>query len=202
MFNLIKKLFGTPTEHEEEKKDHEVVETPEFDITQYAKKLGVGIGILVGALIAALKAAGVEEVTEPVVLVGALGVVAAALLGMSFVMAVDLASRAYLTGEGAAEKKGKKAKKDGDKGSNGDGDAPDGKLIPAPARMMVWLQGETDPRPVLAMAGDGEKVSSYLVAEGATVNRTSGMKSVQALDGTPKWRSADEVRAVRTAKWP
>ena len=37
--SVIGKLFGTPPDHKEEKKEHEIVEAPEFDVTQYAKKL-------------------------------------------------------------------------------------------------------------------------------------------------------------------
>ncbi|HMI82343.1 MAG TPA: hypothetical protein VK480_11185 [Solirubrobacterales bacterium] len=186
---IVKKIFGVPEEHQEEKKKHEVVKAPEFDITQYAKKLGVSIGILIGAVIAGLKAVKVEEVTDPV-LVGMLAVVAAAMLGMSFVMAVDLAARAYLTGEGAAEE------------TAPDDDPADGDLIPATPGTIAWLQGEDEPRPVLAMTGDGEKVSSYLVAAGASVSRTVGGKTVGAIDGTPKWFRAEEIRAIRPAKWP
>ena len=195
MIELIKKIFGTPTEHTEEKDKHEVVKTPEFDITQYGKKLGVSVGILVAAAIAALKAAGVVEVTEPAVLVGALGLAAAGLLGTSFVMAIDLAARAYLTGEGTAEKKDEAEKESS-------GDPPGGNLIPAPPGTIVWLQGEDDPLPVLAMAGDGKKVSSYLVPSGSAVERTVGKKAVQAIDGTPKWRPAEDIRAIRPPKWP
>lgn len=192
---LLKKLFGTPTEHTEEKDKHEVVKTPEFDITQYAKKLGVSAGVLLAAVIAALKAAGVEEVTAPAVLVGALAVVAAGALGTSFVMAIDLAARAYLTGEGTAEKKDEAEKESS-------GDPTDGNLIPAPPGTIVWLQGEDDPLPVLAMAGDGKKVSSYLVPAGSAVERTVGKKLVQAIDGVPKWHPAEDIRAIRPPKWP
>jgi hypothetical protein len=201
---LLKKIFGTPPNHPDEKENQEVVEAPEFDITQYAKKLGVSVGVLLGAVIAALKAAGVEEVTQPAVLVGALGVVAAGAIGTSFVMAIDLAARAFLSGEGSAAKKQKKKTDDGaalDNGDNGGGPSG-GDLIPAPPGTVVWLQGETDPRPVLAMSGDGKKVSSYLVAAGTTVERSVGKKLVQAIDGTPQWHRAEDIRAIRPAKWP
>lgn len=197
----LKKLFGTPQNHPKEKEDNEVVEVPEFDITQYAKKLGVSVGVLLAAVVAALKAAGVEEVTQPAVLVGALGVVAAGAIGTSFVMAIDLAARAYLTGEGAARKKKKQADDDAVSGNGGNG-GPGGDLIPAPPGTTVWLQGEADPRPVLAMAGDGKKISSYLVATGATVERSAGDKTIKAIDGTPEWHRAEEIRAIRPAKWP
>lgn len=186
---LISNLLGTPKEHDREKEDHEVVKTPEFDITQYAKKLGVTIGIIVTGVVAALKAAGVEEVTQPAVLVGVLGVVAAALVGASVVMAVDVASRAYLTGEGSA------------KGADSS-DSSDPELFPAPPGTMVWLEGHDEPHPVLAIRGDGATASSYLVAAGSKVELTVGGKSVTAIDGSPKWQTSDTVRAVKPAKWP
>jgi hypothetical protein len=194
---LISNLLGTPKEHNREKSEHEVVKTPEFDITQYAKKLGVSAGIVLGAVIAALKAAKVEEVTDPAVLVGVLAVVAAAFLGTSLVMAIDLAARAYLAGAGSAGGEDEAA-------DNSDSEVKESgsKAIPAPAGMMVWLPGDDGPHPVLAMNGDGEKATSYLVAAGSTVERTAGDKSVKAIDGTPSWHSADQIRAVRPAKWP
>src|SRR3954447_4560234 len=173
---LLGKLFGTPPEHKEEKKDKEVVKTPEFDITQYGKKLGVSAGILVAAAIAALKKAGVPEVTEPAVLVGALGLAAAGLLGTSLVMAIDIAARSFLSGEGS-----------GQKVDDGDGDSAPKEVIAAPPGTQVWLDGESEPHPLLAMSGDGEKVSSYLVATGSTVERKVGEKSVEAIEGSAGW---------------
>jgi hypothetical protein len=188
---LFGKLFGTPPDHTEEKKEKEVVKTPEFDSTQYGKKLGVSVGVLVAAAIAALKAAGVEEVTEPAVLVGALGLAAAGLLGTSFVMATDIAARAFLSGEGSAQK-----------AADSDEDSAPKEVIAAPPGTQVWLDGETEPHPLLAMSGDGEKVSSYLVATGSTVERKAGDKSVKAIDGSAKWHDAADIRAIRPAAWP
>lgn len=197
---LIKKLLGTPPEHKEEKKKHEVVKAPEFDVTQYAKKLGVTIGVIAAATATALKLFKVEQITD-VIVVGALGVTAAALLGVSFVMATDLAARAYLSGEGSAPKEGENEEENGD-ATTGDGDTPSGGTIAAPAGTQVWLEGGSDPHPVLAMSGDGEKISSFLVATGSTVERTADEKQVKALDGTVKWYSADEIRAIKPAAWP
>jgi hypothetical protein len=192
---LIGNLLGTPKEHEKEKTENQVVKTPEFDITQYAKKLGVTVTVLAGAAVAALKGFDVNQ-TEGMV-IAIFGAIAAALLGVSLVMAVDLASRAYLTGPGAAEKKKKKDKK-----ASADGDPPpDGELIAAPPGTAVWLEDD-EPHPVLAIAKDGEKGSSYLVAAGSTVKRPPGNDGVKAIDGAPKWHSADEVRAVKPPKWP
>src|SRR3978361_33362 len=97
---LIGNLFGVPKEHKKEKAEHEVVQVPEFDITQYAKKLGLTVTVLAAACVAALKTFDVDN-TEGIV-IAIFGVIAAAMLGVSLVMAADLASRAYLTGAGAA----------------------------------------------------------------------------------------------------
>jgi hypothetical protein len=179
---LIANLLGTPKEHEKEKAEKEVVKVPEFDITQYAKKLGVTIGVIAAAAAAALKLFKVEEVT-PEIVIGALGLTAAALLGVSLVMAVDIAARAYLTGEGSAEKAGETP--------------PDSDLVAAPAGTMVWLADDDDPHPVLAITYDGNHTSAYLVAAGSTVERNQGSQRVKAIGGAPKWHSAAEIRAVK-----
>ncbi len=198
---LFSKLVGTPQEHQQEKDQHEVVTTPEFDITQYAKKLGVVVTALAAAAVAALKGFDVKQ-TEGIV-IAIFGVIGAALLGTCLVMATDLASRAYLAGPAAAKKGVKKKGGNGDDAENGNGDPPpDTAVVAAPAGTMVWLEGEDGPSPVLALAGDGEKTSSYLVAAGSTVKRPSGGEGVKAIDGAPKWRAADDVRAVKTTKWP
>jgi hypothetical protein len=191
---LIGDLFGVPKEHEKEKAEHEVVKVPEFDITQYAKKLGVTVGVLAGACAAALKALEVSN-TEGIV-VAIFAVIAASMLGVSLVMAVDLASRAYLTGSGAAEK---------DKGE--EKDKPEGDLTPAAIvavqpGTLVWLEDDDQPHPLLAVAAASEEKSAYLVAEGTTVERPYGDKLVKTIDGTPKWHPGSAIRAVRPAKWP
>jgi hypothetical protein len=194
---LIGNLLGTPKEHEKEKDKHEVVKTPEFDITQYAKKLAVVITTLAVAGTAALKGFDVSQ-TEGMV-IAIFGVIAAAMLGVSVVMAVDLAARAYLAGAGAAEKEAK------DGGSaNGDGDPPPGPgLITVPPGTIVWLEDDDEPHPLLAISGPtGEKAGSYLVAAGSKVSRPQGDKSVDAIDGAPKWHSGDTIRAVKSPKWP
>jgi hypothetical protein len=194
---LIGNLFGTPKEHEKEKVEHEVVKTPEFDITQYAKKLALGIPLLVGAIVAALDQFTNVEQTEGIV-IGVIGLVAAALLGASLVMAVDLAARAYLTGAGAAEK----AEKDS-AGKSGDGDPPPGsELVAASPGTIVWLQDDDEPHPLLAIATADGKAGSYLVAAGSKVSRAHDSKDVDAIGGTPKWLSADAITAVKPAKWP
>lgn len=193
---LIGNLFGTPKEHEKEKVEHEVVKTPEFDITQYAKKLAVVTTTLAVAGAAALKGFDVSQ-TEGMV-IAIFGVIAAAMLGVSVVMAVDLASRAYLAGAGAAEK----AAKDGT-GESGEGDPPPGsELATASPGTIVWLEDDDEPHPLLAIATADGKASFYLVAAGSKVSRSRGSEDVDAIGGTPKWLSADAIKAVKPAKWP
>jgi len=188
---LISNLLGTPKEHSQEKKEHEVVEAPEFDLTQYAKKLGVVIGVLTPAIVGGLEALNKVKVPTAAI-VGALGVTAAALLGIALVSAVDIASRAFLSGEGSAQKKD-----DAD-----DEDSAATEVIAAPAGMLVWLKEGDGPHPVSAMSSDGKKVTSYLVATGSTQKRSVGGHQVDAVDGTVKWCDAAEVQAIRADGWP
>jgi hypothetical protein len=194
--SAVGSLVGTPKKHTAEKDKLEVVQAPEFDITQYAKKLAAFIGVLGPAIVGLLKLLGVNAVT-PGIVIGAFGLTAAALLGVSLVMAVDLASRSYLAGVGE-QHHARKREEGKDKGPR-DGPPAGSKLIEPPAGMMVWLTGDPDPHPVLALAGDGAKASSYLVASGSTGTRAQEAKAVE---GPPKWHSADEVQAVKTANWP
>ncbi len=186
--SAIGKLFGTPPDHKEEKKEHEIVEAPEFDVTQYAKKLAVVLGVLAPAIAGVLKALKVEHVSSGMV-IGAFGVTAAALLGVSLVMAVDIGARAYLT----IGKAGDKTTKD---------DTAKGDLVAAVSGTMVWLEGDDDPHPLLAISGDGSEASSYLVAAGSTIERRGGGKDMAAVDGPPEWHPASAVRAIRPRKWP
>jgi hypothetical protein len=187
----LKKVLGIPRQSPGEQEEHEVVKTPEFDLTQFAKILGpAAVAILVAIFYGLKKLVGVDTVTDPAVLVGALGVVAAAVLGMCFVMAIDIAARAFLSGEGSAQKK---------KAGDGDGSSAN-EVIAAPAGMQAWLEGG-GPYPVLAMSGDGEQ-AKYLVATGSIQERTVEGANVKALDGTVEWCEADEVRAIRSDKWP
>jgi hypothetical protein len=193
---LIGDLFGTPKEHEKEKAKNEVVKVPEFDITQYAKKLGVVITSLAVVGAAALKGFDVKQ-TEGMV-IAVFGVIAAALLGTSLVMAIDLGSRAYLTASGAAEK----AKED-DEGKDGSGDPPLGsELVTASPGTVVWIEDSDEPHPLLAIATADGKAGSYLVATGSKVSRSQAGKDVDAIGGSPKWIAADAIKAMRPAKWP
>jgi hypothetical protein len=194
-------LFGTPKKHEQEKDKLEVVQAPEFDITQYAKKLAVVVGVIGPAAVGTLKLFGNQKVT-PGIVIGAFGLTAAALLGVSLVMAVDLASRSYLVGVGAQRKAREREEGKEKSDSGGAGHAPGAEVVSAPRDTLVWLKDDPDPHPVLAMAGDGAKASSYLVASGSTVERAAGAHSVEAIDGPPEWHPAEEVRAVKTANWP
>jgi hypothetical protein len=186
--SAIGKLFGTPPDHKEEKKEHEIVEAPEFDVTQYAKKLAVVLGVLAPALAGVLKALKVEHVSSGMV-IGAFGVTAAALLGASLVMAVDIGARAYLT----IGKKGEESAKSG---------GAKGELVTAAPGTLIWLEGDEEPHPLLAISGDGGEESAYLVAGGSTVTRHAAGKDVAAVDGPPQWHPAGAVRAIRPRKWP
>ncbi len=192
MLSLLERLVGTPKDHKEEKEKAKVVTTPEFDVTQYAKKLALGIPVVVAGTVAALEEFTNVEQTEGIV-IGVIGLAAAALIGASLVMAVDVAARAYLAGSGSASKKGEVA------GEVGDGETPRVELIPAPRGTTVWVEGSDEPHPALAIATDGEEVVSYLVASGPTVERARGTK---AIDGAPKWYPAKKIRATKPAKWP
>jgi hypothetical protein len=191
----LNRLVGTPQESAEEKKAGEVVKTPEFDITQYAKKLAVSIGVLLAAAIAALQKAEVKEFTDPAVLVGALGLVAAGLLGMCLVMAVDIASRAYLSGEGSAQKKAEE-KEEEEKEK-----APASQVIPMPPGALVWMKDDDRPLPLLAVAGSGTGSSSYLVASGEVAKAGRDGEEQDAIKGAPKWEAEEKVAATKTAKW-
>jgi hypothetical protein len=188
---IVGDLLGTPKEHEKEKAEHEVVKTPEFDITQYAKKLAVVLTTLAVAGAAALKGFDVDQ-TEGLV-IAIFGVIAAALLGVSVVMAVDLAARAYLAGPAAAEKD---AEKDDDAAPSS------AEIAAAPSGTIVWLKDDDQPHPLLAIASSDGKTGSYLVAAGSKVSRAQGATSVDAIGGAPEWFTADSIRAVRPPKWP
>jgi hypothetical protein len=173
----------------------EVVTAREFDITQFVKKLGVSIGVLAGAAAAALKLFKVEQIT-PGIVAAALGVTAVALLGVCFVSAVDIAARAYVT-RGNADDPDPSPKSGGD----GDDAATPLTVGAVPQKMLAWLEGESQPRLVLAMAGDGEK-SKFLLSGSKIGERDRGDDLVQSLEGSPSWYEEKKVRAVRAAGLP
>jgi len=185
---LIGSVFGVPKNREEEKKN-EVVKLPEFDITQYGKKLGLIVGSIVTATFTAMEVLKVKNVTEGMV-IASLGVAAAALLGVCLLMAVDLAARAFITASGAASK------------SDAEDPPSDSEMVAVPPGTVVWLADGDEPHPLLAIATNRGEASSYLLAAGAKVSRTRGGASIDAIGGTPKWHAADEVRAVKPAEWP
>jgi hypothetical protein len=96
---LLDGLFGVPKPSGET--GREVVKAREFDITQYGKKLTVFIAVLVPAIVAALKALGVEEISETMV-IASLAVTAVAVFCATLLMAVDMIARALVT-RGAAD---------------------------------------------------------------------------------------------------
>jgi hypothetical protein len=184
----------------------EVVTAREFDITGYTKNLSASIGVVAGATAAALKLFGNAHITSGIVAAG-LGVTAVALLGICFISAVDIAARAYVT-RGLPKTD---PKPDAGCGCAGKPDPKPEDPKPAPPsplpigavsrRVLVWLEGESQPRLVLAVAGDGEE-SKYLLSGDEIGERDQGEGSVPSLEGPPAWHDAKEVRAVKSADWP
>lgn len=187
----LKKLLGIPRQNAEEQKKAEVVKTPEFDLTVFAKGLVPGIALVLAGVIAALKAAEVKEVTEPVVLLGVLVVVTAAVLGMSFVSAVDIAARAFLSGEGSAQKEDEEEKEEA---------AAASQVIPLPPGSLVWLKDDDRPLPLLAVSGSGTGSASYLVASGE-VAKVGQDNEQDAIKGAPKWEAEEKIAATKPSKW-
>lgn len=194
----LKKLLGIPSQSPEQQKKAEVVKTPEFDLTKFAKGLVPIIALVLGGVVAALKANGVEEVTEPAVLLGVLGVVTASVLGMSFLSAVDIAARAYLSGEGSA-----KADQEGEETEKAEGkkEAAALQVVPMPPGALVWLKDDDRPLPLLAVAGSGTGSASYLVASGEVFKTGKDGDEQDAIKGTPKWEDEEKVAATKPSKW-
>jgi hypothetical protein len=186
----IKRALGVPTQDSEEQAQTEVVKAPEFDLTQFAKGLVPLTALVLGGVVAALKAANVDELTEPAVLVGVLAVVAAAVLGASLVSAVDIASRAFLSGEGSAEKAA--AEK---------AEGADPEVIPMPSGTLVWLRDDDRPVPLLAVSKQGKEPDSYLVASGETFEAGRSGETQKAIKGPPTWEPAEKITALKPPKW-
>jgi hypothetical protein len=193
----LKKLLGIPSQSPEEQKKEEVVKTPEFDLTKFAKGLVPIIAVVLGGVVAALKANGVDEVTEPAVLLGVLAVVTATVLGMSFLAAVDIAARAFLSGEGSAQKETGEGKEDGEKEKA----AAAPQVVPMPPGALVWLKDDDRPLPLLAVAGSGTGSASYLVASGEVVKTGRDGEEQDAIKGAPKWEAEEKVAATKPSKW-
>jgi hypothetical protein len=170
----------------------EVVKAREFDLTGFVKKAAAAIPIVTGAAVGILKAADVE-ITEGIWF-AVFGLAAVVLLGASLVMAADMIARALATGLVAKAK----AKADGTSA----GPTPAGvEIVAMPPGTLAWLKDENKPKPVLAIAGDGEKSSAYLVAGGQPTKIPPGNEGPAAIDGAPTWHGADAIRAVKPAKW-
>jgi hypothetical protein len=178
------KIFGVPENHEADKtSDKATVDAPEFDVTQYAKKLAVIVGVVFPAAIAVAKAANVD--ITPSIVVAGFVVTATSLLAVSIVMAVVVGARAYVTAH--ASKPAYDASAQASSTSE---------TTPAPPGMKVWLIVHDDPFVVLAIGRAGDSIS-YLVAGGARSQRpvTGQAAGIQAYDA-PTWTSKDEVTAV------
>jgi hypothetical protein len=177
---LLGPIVGAPAGREEEKGDAEKapIQAPEFDLTQYAKKLAIVVGVIFPAVLAALKAADVN-VTDGIV-IGSLGVTAAALIGACLVMAADLAARAYSDRS--------------TRWTTGDSGKTATVLDRSPALMTVWLRGETAPCPVVAVDRD-KADTAYLVLRGSTSKKGIEGHEIVAYDDAPEWVPASEVTA-------
>jgi hypothetical protein len=200
-------LFGTPPTHTTEKNEEGgknlAVKAPEFDITQYVKKLSVSLGLLAAASAAALKVLG--KTTPSGLVAACLGVTAVGILGVCLISAVDIAARAYVT-------RGQQPNSaDPPTGTDGKDNVPVGTpATPPPAiavpsgRVLAWVEGYEQPRLVLAITGDGAE-SKYLLSGDTKGSRPDGTTTVASLEGRPAWHDAKEVTAVRAVKladWP
>lgn len=185
---LVGRLVGTPPDHVREKEKQQIVDIPEFDVTQYAKKLGVVVGLIVPVIITALKSFGVHDISTPIIVSG-LGVTAVVLLSASLVMAVDLASRSYLK-RGLIAQGERETHEDGAAGSAGG-------AVAVPSGVLVWLKDREEPQPLLAVARGSDGESSYLVAGGPVIQRRGSDGSPQyAFDGAPEWHPAADIHAT------
>ena len=73
------------------------VQAKEFDLTQVAKQLALGIPVLMAAILGALDAGGVDKPFKtPAYVIAALGVTAVGLLGLAIVSAADILGRCYV----------------------------------------------------------------------------------------------------------
>jgi hypothetical protein len=111
-------------------------------------------------------------------------------------MAVDLASRAYLSGEGSAQKKAEKKEEAEEKEKT-----PASQVVTMPPGSLVWLKDDDRPLPLLAVAGSGTGSSSYLVASGEVVEAGRDGQEQDAIKGAPKWEAEEKVAATKPSKW-
>jgi hypothetical protein len=177
--DIIKRLVGTPKEQvDKNDKEKAPVQAPEFDITQYAKKLGVVVGVLFPVVLGALKAAKVG--ITPGIVEASLGVTAAGLLGVALASAADILGRVYAHRSVCwAPSK------------------PDGttsQLGPSGLLGTVWLTANDGPHPVLAIERDGHQ-TLYLILRGSTSSKKVAGKEIDVYDSGPTWISQDQVIA-------
>jgi hypothetical protein len=184
---ILERLVGTPEDHAEEKEENAVVSSPEFDVTQYAKKLAVVVGVIVPASIAVAKAAEVDIDTE--IVVGSFVITAAALLAVSLVMAVDIGARAYAVVQARPAATPEQS-----------GGAPIGGALQAPPGLKVWLADREGPHSVLAVARGADETSYLVVGGSSSKKRIPGHRAqVDAYDEGPVWVSDDAVTASALA---
>jgi hypothetical protein len=208
-------LFGTPKQTAESQVGGEnvAVKAPEFEITQYVKKLSVSLGLLAAASATALKLFDSSK-TPPGIIAACLGVTAVGILGVCLISAVDIAARAYVTrGQqptpnnpppGPVDQGGAPAAQT----AAATAPAPTPTALPtiavSPDRVLAWLEGDEQPRLVLAVTGDGA-ASKYLLSGDGRGSRKDGDDAVPSLEGIPSWHDSKEVHAVRAVKltdWP
>ncbi len=175
------KIFGVPEGHQEATQTPAAtVKAPEFDITQYAKKLAVIVGVIFPAAIATAKAAGVEINSD--IVVAGLVVTATALIAVSIVMATDVGARAYVTVHTPQT----------NEATASSGAA----VVAAPLGMKVWLKDHGEEAyAVLAIDRTGDS-ASYLVAGGSTSQKQVPEGTITAYDQAPSWKTDDEVTAL------
>lgn len=176
LMDLLQSIVGQPANHEKDKEDPKkaTVQAPEFDITQYAKKLGLAVGVFFPALLGVLKIAKVD--ISPAIMIAMFAVTAAALIGISLAVAADILGRVYA-----------------DRSSRWGAAAVPGSSSSS-SLMTVWLSGEDEGCPVIAIER-GESGTSYLVLRGSTSKKSVGNGEVEVYDEKPTWVKESEVTA-------
>lgn len=181
---VLKKVLGTPDNYTADKDDETKapIQSPPFDLTQYAKGLAVVIGVIFPAVLVALETAKIG-LSNGIVIAG-LGVTGAALIAVCIVMAADIGARAY------AHRSTSLSATRGGPAAMSSNDSP---------IMTVWLRGDAEPCPVIALERDGSD-TLFLVLRGSTSKKSIAGKETTAYDDGPTWISSDLVTAcsVRT----
>jgi hypothetical protein len=181
LLDFLGPLVGNPSKRDEDKQDptKAPITAPEFDITQYAKRLAVVIGVLFPAILGVLRAAHIK--IDEGVIIAALGVTAASLLGACFVMASDILGRAYADRSQRwtpapplreyAESKGRAA------------------------LMTVWLHDQPEPCPVIAIIPAPGNQARYLILHGTTSTKTQNGRQITVYDDPPRWVNDSDIVA-------